>query len=71
MGGCEFIDSTGLGVITGALKRAMDAGGTAVLADLQPRVGEALRMTGLARVIAIFAAVDEAVSALAGEEAGR
>ena len=62
-GGVTFIDSTGLGVLIGALKRVRAAGGELrVVASGEPVI-RILRVTGLHRVFSTFATLDEAVAA--------
>lgn len=56
----DFLDSSGLGVLLGATKRARAFGGGLCLAGAQERVLKIFRITGLARVIPAFAGLDEA-----------
>lgn len=51
--GVPFMDSTGLGVLVGALARARDSEREVVLASVPPRVGRLLRLTGLDQQFAI------------------
>jgi anti-sigma B factor antagonist len=52
--GVSFIDSTGLGVIVGALKRVSESGGTlAVRAPIRP-TRRVFEVTGLDRIIEII-----------------
>ena len=46
----EFLDSTGLGVLVGGLKRARQAGGSLQLVCTQHPVLKVLRVTGLIKV---------------------
>src|SRR4051812_23938635 len=63
MDAVSFIDSTGLGVIIGALKRVRGAGGELrVVATVDP-VLRTMRITGLHRVFGAYASVDVAVTA--------
>lgn len=64
----EFLDSTGLGVLVGGLKRIRPAGGTMVLVCNQERILKIFRITGLEKVFTIVASVDAAVAL--GESAG-
>jgi anti-sigma B factor antagonist len=48
-----FIDSTGLGVIVGALKRVRERGGNLVLRAPTPAVRKVLDITGLSEIIRI------------------
>lgn len=63
----DFIDSTGLGVLVGALNRARELGGSLQLVVSQERVLKLLRITGLDQVFTVKSSVDDAVS---GEDEG-
>lgn len=57
-----FVDSTGLGVIVGAAKRAVARGGRlALVVDLDGRVGKVLRITGVHKAIPHAATVEQAL----------
>jgi anti-sigma B factor antagonist len=60
----EFMDSTGLGVLVGGLKRAMAAGGGLCMVAPQERVLKTFKITGLTRVIPAFPNLREALSYL-------
>jgi anti-sigma B factor antagonist len=47
LGGVGFVDSAGLGVLIGALRRITEAGGRLALLDLQPAVQRVFSITGL------------------------
>ncbi len=51
----EYIDSMGLGVLVGALKRTNDKAGTLVLVEPSAQVAHALQITGLDKVFTILA----------------
>jgi anti-sigma B factor antagonist len=53
LGELDFLDSTGLGALVGALRRFRDVGGDVILADVRPRVAKLLELTGLDRVFTI------------------
>jgi anti-sigma B factor antagonist len=55
-----FIDSSGLGVLVGALRRVREAGGDLRVVCGRENVVKIFRITGLDRVFAMFASVDEA-----------
>ncbi|HET7172969.1 MAG TPA: anti-sigma factor antagonist [Nocardioidaceae bacterium] len=61
----DFLDSTGLGVLVGALKRVRAQDGSMRLVCSQERLLKIFRITGLVKVFPIFdsvaAATDEAV----------
>ncbi len=59
----DFLDSTGLGVLVGGLKRARLAGGTLALVCTQPKILKIFRITGLEKIFGIHASVDEALAA--------
>ncbi len=61
LGRVEFLDSTGLGVLVGALKRLRSAGGELSLVCAQERLLKIFRITGLDRVFTLYDSVDAAV----------
>jgi anti-sigma B factor antagonist len=64
--GVDFIDSTGLGALVGALKRVRTHGGELAIVCTQPRLLKVFEITGLVRVFEIHDTVDAAVAAGAG-----
>jgi anti-sigma B factor antagonist len=58
-----FIDSSGLGVLIGALRRAREAGGELRVVSGDDAVIKILRITGLDQVLPLYVSVDEAVGA--------
>lgn len=63
----DFIDSFGLGVLVGALKRVNSHGGRLRIVIGERRVREVLELTGMDRVLDLFDSLD---AALAGGGAG-
>lgn len=61
--GVEFLDSSGLGVLIGGLKRCKEAGGMLALAGPRRPVRKVLTITGLDKVFPIHDSVNEATSA--------
>ena len=59
----EFLDSTGLGVLVGGLKKVRANSGSLQLVCNQERLLKIFRITGLTKVFPIHSSVDEAVSA--------
>ena len=59
----EFLDSTGLGVLVGGLKRVRAHDGSLRLVCTQERILKIFRITGLTKVFPIHVSVDEAVAA--------
>jgi len=55
-----YLDSTALGVLIGALKRARDAQGELCLLNPPPQVQRVLEVTRLAKVFPVFASAAEA-----------
>ena len=53
MSGLGYIDSTGLGVLVGALKQAREMGGDVRLRHLNPQAYNVFDITGLTRVFTI------------------
>ena len=60
----EFLDSTGLGVLVGGLKRVRAHDGTLRLVCTQERILKIFRITGLTKVFPIHSTVAEAVEAI-------
>lgn len=58
----DFLDSTGLGVLVGALKKVRAHDGSMELICGQDRLLKIFRITGLAKVFTIHASEDEALS---------
>ncbi len=74
LGRVDFLDSTGLGVLVGALKRLRAAGGTFGLVCSKEPLLKIFRITALDQVFPIFTSVDEATASAgrdAGHDAGR
>jgi len=66
MAGVEWIDSTGLGSLVGALKRARDKGGTVQVAGAPDRIAKHFRVTGLSKLFGMHASVEAALEITAG-----
>lgn len=58
----EFLDSTGLGVLVGGLKKVRAHNGSLELVCSQERLLKIFRITGLAKVFVIHDTIDPAVS---------
>lgn len=58
----EFLDSTGLGALIGAHKRAGDSAGAVRLVAQEGQILRLLRITGLLGVFAVYPTLDAAVS---------
>ena len=59
----DFLDSTGLGVLVGGLKRVRNHEGTLQLVCTQEKILKIFRITGLTKVFPIHTSVADAVSA--------
>ena len=59
----EFLDSTGLGVLVGGLKRVRAHDGSLRLVCTQERILKIFRITGLTKVFPIHDSVEEAAAA--------
>jgi len=59
----EFLDSTGLGVLVGGLKRVRAHDGSLRLVCTQERILKIFRITGLTKVFPIHDTVEEAAAA--------
>lgn len=58
----DFLDSTGLGVLVGALKRVREHDGELRIACDEPRIVKVFEITGLTDVFGLHGTVDDAVS---------
>lgn len=67
LSGTEYLDSTGLGVLVGGLKRKREQGGQLKLAGLKPRVKRVFDITRLSSVFEIYPNVEEAKGEKRGE----
>jgi anti-sigma B factor antagonist len=56
----DFLDSTGLGVLVGGLKRLRSHGGDLMLVSTQGRILKVFEITGLTGVFRISSSVEEA-----------
>lgn len=59
----EFLDSTGLGVLVGGLKRVRAHDGSLTLVCTQERILKIFRITGLTKVFPIYDSVQDALAA--------
>jgi anti-sigma B factor antagonist len=62
MEGVEFLDSTGLGVLVGGLKRVRSHEGTLRLVCAQEKILKVFRITGLTKVFPIHPTLAEALA---------
>ena len=67
LGGVEFLDSTGLGVLVGAMKRLRVANGKFGLVCSKEPLLKIFRITALDQVFPIFPSVEAATSTSAGD----
>ena len=58
-----FLDSTGLGVLVGGLKRVRPHDGSLDLVCTQERILKIFKVTGLTKVFGIYQSVDQATAA--------
>jgi anti-sigma B factor antagonist len=68
--GVEFVDSMGLGVVLGALKRIRADGGSLRVVVATDRVRKALALTGLDRLLSVFDTLDDALTGDERADAG-
>lgn len=64
----DFLDSTGLGVLVGGLKRVRNHDGSLELVCTQDKILKIFRITGLTKVFPIHDSVDDAIAGSAGVE---
>ena len=62
-----FLDSTGLGVLVGGLRRVRAHGGSLDLVCTREPILRIFRVTGLTEVFGIYETVDQAIAARKGE----
>lgn len=62
----EFMDSSGLGVLVGGLKRVKTHDGSISLVSAQENILKIFRITGLVKVFPIFSSEEEAINSLKG-----
>lgn len=62
LGLVDFIDSAGLGVVLGVLRRVRQAAGELRVAVAEPQVRAVFELTGLDGVVALHASVDAALA---------
>lgn len=60
----RYIDSTGLGVLIGGLKRVREHGGSVNLVCTNPQIRKIFDITGLVKIFGIFESEDAAMKAL-------
>ena len=65
-----FLDSTGLGVLVGGLKRVRPHDGSLDLVCTQERILKIFKITGLTKVFGIYQTVDQATAAKKGRRLG-
>ena len=58
----DFLDSTGLGVLVGGLKRVKSKEGDLKLVVTQDRIMKIFDITGLSKVFPMFSSVDDAIT---------
>jgi len=61
----RYIDSTGLGVLIGGLKRVREHGGSVSLVCTNPQIKKIFDITGLVKIFGIFDTESNAMKALA------
>jgi anti-sigma B factor antagonist len=64
-----FLDSSGLGVLVGALQRLRDRGGALSIVNVDAAISRTFSITGLDQILAIRETLDDAIAALATEPA--
>lgn len=65
LSGVEFLDSTGLGVVVGVLKRVRTHGGELAIAGAENHVRKVFEITRISDVLPMYETVDEACAHVA------
>ncbi len=60
----RYIDSTGLGVLIGALKRVKEHGGNITVVCSNPQIKKVFTITGLVKIFGIYSSNEEAAESL-------
>jgi anti-sigma B factor antagonist len=63
LGPVDFLDSTGLGVLVGGLKRLREDGGSLTLVISTPRILRLFQITGLTKALAVRQSAADAITA--------
>ena len=71
LGGIDFLDSTGLGVLLGAVKRVRGQGGELALCRAEPQVRKVFEITHVIEILPIHHDVSSAVASVRGASATR
>ena len=66
LGGLDFLDSTGLGVLLGAVKRVRGQGGALALCRAEPQVRKVFEVTHVIEILPIHDDVTSAVASVRG-----
>lgn len=66
-GNIDFMDSSGLGLILGRFRTMTDQGGKMVLCEVSPALRRLFEMSGLLKVLPVYASEEDAVRAVKGE----
>ncbi len=64
LGGVDFLDSTGVGVLLGAVRRARTGEGSLALANAEPQVAKVFEVTRLIDILPLHDSVESATLAL-------
>jgi len=62
--GVRYIDSTGLGVLIGALKKVREQNGSISLICTNPQIKKIFNITGLVKIFGIFKSEEDAIKGL-------
>ena len=71
LGGVDFIDSAGVGLLVSAHRRAQAASGVFAVAAVSPTVARVLQLTRTDRVLRVLPSVEEALEVLGSPPAGQ
>jgi anti-sigma B factor antagonist len=66
-----FVDSAGLGALIGGIRKARDLGGDVAVCCSRPTLVRLLRTTGFDRIVTVTDTLEDAASALTGEQGSK
>lgn len=63
LGGINFMDSSGIGLIMGRYKNCKEQGGKLSIVNINPKVERIIEMSGLMEIVHIYTTIEKAIEA--------